>query len=113
MTDQINLRVVDGAPFYAHEVTVNFTPAQFSMDFKCITPRSDPRSKKPSFQMVHNLVMLDPWHAKAFLEILDKVVKRYEEDFGKIKKPKAIEKAEKKQKKKVADTKAETPSYLG
>ena len=51
MSEQININIHEGEPFFAHEVTVNFTPTQLAMDFKCITPRTDPRSKKPSFQL--------------------------------------------------------------
>ena len=59
---QINLNINDGEPFFAHEVSMNFTPTQISMDFKCITPRTDPRSKGPTFLLKHNVVMLEPWH---------------------------------------------------
>ncbi len=113
--EQINLNISEGEPFFAHEVTVNFTPTQMSLDFKCITPRTDPRSKKPSFLLKHNVVMIDPWHAKAFLNVLNSVVTRYEKEFGKIQKPKALEKAEKKQKEliKKAGATTEVPTYLG
>ena len=104
---QINLNINDGEAFFAHEVSMNFMPTQISMDFKCITPRTDPRSKTPTFLMKHNVVMIEPWHAKVLIEVLGNVVKRYEEEFGKIKKPTAILKAEKKQKK--AIKKKETP----
>ena len=94
----INLSIVDGDSFFAHEISINFTATQFLFDFKCITPRIDPRSAKPSFQLKHNVVMVEPWHAKAIHEVLTNVIKKYEEEFGKIEKPKAIEIAEKKQK---------------
>ena len=113
--EQININVSDGEPFYAHEATINFTPTQLNMDFKCITPRSDPRSKKPVFHIKHNVVMVDPWHAKAFLGVLANSIGKYEEEFGKISKPKAITKAEKKQKDymKKVNKKDTTPNYMG
>ncbi len=114
--ESINLAISDGEPFFSHEMTVNFTPTQFTFDFKCITPRVDPRSKKPSFQMKHNVVMVEPWHAKMILAVLNNVIKKYEEEYGAIKKPKAVETAEKKQKKAMKEIKpgqTETPSYLG
>ena len=114
--EQINLNIQDGEPFFAHEVTVNFTPTQLSFDFKCITPRTDPRSKKPSFQLKHNVVMVDPWHAKALLGVLQNAVQKYEQEFGKIQKPKSLEKAEKKQKelmKELGDKVPEVPTYMG
>ncbi len=108
--------VNDGEAFFAHELTVNFTPTQFILDFKCITPRTDPRTKdSASFLLKHNAVMVEPWHAKRISEVLGAVVKKYEEEFGEIKKPVALEKAEKKQKSimKKSAAQAETPSYFG
>ncbi len=113
--DPINIQISDGEPFFAHELTTNFTPTQFSLDFKCITPRVDPRSKKPSFLLKHNVIMIEPYHAKLILSVLNNVIKKYEEEYGAIKKPKAVETAEKKQKKAITALKSETetPSYLG
>jgi hypothetical protein len=113
--EPVNIAIVDGEPFFAHELTVNFTPTQFTFDFKCITPRNDPRSKKPSFLLKHNVVMADPWHAKMILSVLNNVLKKYEDEYGAIKKPKPVEIAEKKQKKamKATEQHTETPSYLG
>jgi hypothetical protein len=114
--DPINIQISDGEPFFAHEMTTNFTPTQFSLDFKCISPRTDPRSKKASFLLKHNVIMVDPWHAKLLVGVLNNVVKKYEEEYGVIKKPKALEAAEKKQKKAMAaakDTVSEAPTYLG
>jgi len=113
--EPINLNIVEGKPFFAHEMSINFTPTQMSFDFKCITPRTDPRSKKPSFQLEHNVVMVEPWHAKMIYQVLGNVIKKYEEEYGAIKKPKSLEKAEKKQKTAVKEVTAgdETPSYLG
>jgi hypothetical protein len=113
--EPISININDGEPFFSHEMTINFTPTQFTLDFKCITPRTDPRSKKPSFLLKHNVVMVEPWHAKAILNVLANVIKKYEDEYGPIKKPKAIEVAEKKQKKamKAQQSQTETPSYLG
>ena len=113
--DQVNINIHEGDPFFAHEVTVNFTPTQMSMDFKCITPRSDPRGKKPSFQLKPNVVMVDPWHAKALISVLSNVIGKYETEFGKISKPKALAKAEKKQQElaKSGEPAPEIPNYMG
>lgn len=110
--EQINMTINEGEPFFAHEATVNYMPTQFTIDFKCITPRNDPRSKRPTFQMKHNVVMVEPWHAKQLISVLKSVVKKYEDQFGKIKKPKQIEKAEK-NKPKSSPEKVEMPSYFG
>lgn len=116
MAEPVNVNVADGGAMYAHEMSVNFSPTQFMLDFKMITPRTDPRGKgRPTFLIQHNVVMVEPWHAKKIIEVLEATVKRYEEEYGKITKPKAIAKAEKKQKaqvKEAGETK-ETPTYLG
>lgn len=114
MEQQVNINIDEGSPFYSHEATVNFTPTQVSLDFKCITPRTDPRAQKPSFHLIHNVVMMDPWHAKALVDVMKNVIAKYEKEFGKIKKPPAVAKAEKKQKE-LADkgTVTEAPTYLG
>jgi hypothetical protein len=114
---KINLNIGDAAPdFFAHEASINFNPTQFIFDFKCITPRVDPRSKENAvINLKHNIIMLDVYHAKKFQELLDEVIKKYEKEFGKIEKPKAIEivekKSKKQEKKDMSDVTA--PSYLG
>lgn len=113
MKETVNLTITDGEPFFAHEVSVNFTPIQFTLDFKCITPRSDPRNKNVTFLLKHNVIMLDPWHAKQLVTVLNTVVKRYEDEFGTIKKPKAVETAEKKQQELPKGEKTDTPTYFG
>ncbi len=110
----VQMSVVDGEEMFAHEVTVNFTPLQFTLDFKSITPRTDPRTKsKPSFVLRHKVIMLEPWHAKLVHQILGNVLSKYEEEFGTIKKPKAIEKAEKKQKTTEGTDETPAPTYFG
>lgn len=115
--EPININISDGDAFFAHEVTMNFTPTQFTFDFKCITPRNDPRSKTTSsFCLKHNVVMVDPWHAKALQQVISSVIKRYEDEYGKIEKPKALTKAEKKQKsimEEVSKKEDSAPTYLG
>lgn len=114
---KINIQINEGKVFFAHEMSANFTPTQISLDFKSITPRTDPRDKKPSFLLEHNLVLLDPYHAKMILGVLDNTIKKYEEEFGKIKKPVALEKAEKKHKANIKEqstaTATESPNYFG
>lgn len=113
MAEPININVSEGGAFFAHEMSANFSPTQIFLDFKMITPRVDPRGKgKASFLMQHNVVMIEPWHAKRIIEVMGEVVKKYEEEYGKIKKPKAVEAAEKKQKTKTSKPE-ETPHYFG
>ena len=116
MAEPINMNIQDGGAMFAHEMSVNFSPTQFILDFKMITPRNDPRGKgRPSFLMQHNVILLDPWHAKKIIEVLEATVKKYEEEYGKVTKPKALTKAEKKQKaaQETAGETRETPNYMG
>jgi hypothetical protein len=111
---KINFSITEGDEFFAHEVTVNFNPTQFILDFKCITPRSDPRSSEgPTLVVKHNIVLFDVYHAKKFHELLGTVLSKYEEDFGEIEKPKSIDTAEKKRKKEPKEGKSNVPSYFG
>ncbi len=113
---KINIGVNDGNEFFAHEMSINFNPTQFIFDFKCITPRVDPRSKDvPYLSIKHNVVMVDAFHAKRIHELLGKVINDYEKKFGKIELPKALKKAQKdsNKSKDKKSTKEITPSYLG
>ncbi|GEM_PF-1127084 len=91
---QLNLRVKDDDPFYSNEVTLNFNPTEIILDFKCLAPLHDVGDHR-SLLLKHLPVLLNPFHAKSFLMMLDKVIKDYENKFGEIKKPEAIKKAEK------------------
>ena len=109
----INWQYEDGNAFFAHEVSINFTPLQVVLDLKNITPRIDQRSRTgPVFKVQHNVVMMDPFHAKRFHALLSQVLQRYEKEFGKIKKPKVIEKLEEK-KKNTQEDKKTGPTYFG
>ena len=117
--ESINLAINDGEPFFAHEMSVNFNPMQFILDFRCVTPRNDPRTKggRPSLMMKHNVVMVEPWHMLQIKGLFERMIEAYEKEFGKIKKPKAMEAFEKKHKKaketKKPEESTEIPSYFG
>ncbi|MBN1386057.1 DUF3467 domain-containing protein [Candidatus Woesearchaeota archaeon] len=114
MEKKINLTINEGEAFFAHELSVNFNPLQFMLDFKCITPRIDPRMRE-SMQMhiKHNVIMLDPYHLKQILPMMQDSLQRYEKEFGKIEKPKSLKKMDKKQTKKEDGTIEAVPTYLG
>ena len=59
--------------------------------------------------------MLDAFNSKRIHEMLGKAIERYEKEFGKIEKPKAIEIMEKKNKKEFEkqDKNKDVPSYFG
>ena len=115
----LNVSVNEGEAFFCHELSLNYNPVQVIFDFKSVTPRVDVRSKQgPVICIKHNVVMFEPYHAKRMLELLAKVIDDYEKDFGRIEKPKAIEKMEKNAKKKAAASSDDkktisTPSYFG
>lgn len=116
MEKKLNVSVSDGEEFFAHEASINFNPMQFIVDFRCVTPRVDPRSSDtPTIAIKHNVIMLDPFHTTQFYNLLGNVIQKYEQEFGKIEKPKAVKKFEEKHKKMIEGEKKElhTPSYLG
>lgn len=114
---RINISVSDGMDFFAHEASINFNHSQFIFDFKSITPRMDPRVQNgATISLKHNVVMIDTYHAKKFYDLLTRLIASYEKEYGKIDKPKALLKAEKKAKtkgKKEKIEKVSVPSYLG
>ncbi len=109
------MKIEDGQAFFAHETSANITPMEIILDFKNITPRMDPRSgKDPIMVLRHNPVVLAPAHAKNLAELLNKIVKKYEKEFGKISVPKAVKNFEKKQKtKRPKKSNTVTPTYFG
>ena len=112
----LNVSINDGEAFFCHELSINFNPLQFVLDFKSVTPRVDVRTKQgPVISIKHNVVMLDPYHTKQMLALLQRVVDDYEKEFGNIVKPKAVEKMEKKMKTEVNEDKKTipAPSYFG
>ncbi len=115
--EKINLNINEGDAFYAHELSINFNPLQFVFDFKSVTPRIDPRSKdRASIVLKHNVILVEPYHAKKVYELLGTVLKKYESEFEKIKKPKSLEIAEKKNKKNIEKVSEKTemnvPTYI-
>lgn len=91
---QINLRIKDENQFYSNETTINFGPIEFVLDFRCATHIQDIPNHK-AILLNHNVIILTPYHAKSFLNVLNKAVKDYEDKFGIIKKPNEVKKAEK------------------
>ena len=116
---QLNLRIRDGEQFYSNESSINFNPNEITLDFKCITHTHDLGDRR-GLVLKHNLVILNPFHAKNFLEMFSKVLKDYESKFGEIKKSEPMKKAEKivkKEQKKTTEKKdnkeEEQDSYFG
>ncbi len=116
---KVNLRVKDENLFYSNESSINLNPNEIILDFKCITHAQDLQEHR-GLILRHNLVILNPFHAKSFLIMLNKAVKNYEAKFGEIKKPESMKKAEKlvkkesqKDKKLLDKVKDKAESYFG
>lgn len=103
---------LDNSAFFANHFTASHEPDKFLLDFKNVHPEFTP-DNKPVINIIHKVVMMDPFFAKSVLQVLQENIKKYEKKFGKIKKPEALVKAEKKRistKEKATGTK---PNYLG
>jgi hypothetical protein len=114
--NKINFSISDGDSFFAHQASINFNPTMIFLDFKNITPRIDERSaSRATLVLKHNVVMLEPYHALVFRDLLNRVIKDYEKEFGKIEKPESIKNLEKKKgsQSKQKEKEDATPSYLG
>lgn len=110
----VQINISDGEAFFANESTINFNPTQFIFDYKCITPRVDQRNPNGSTMVLkHNVIMLDPWHVKLLVGVLNESVKKYEHDFGTIEKPKSIALWEQKNPQAPISTNVSIPDYLG
>lgn len=110
---KVKFDIDNGQVFFADEVGVIHNPLKIIIDFRSVTPRIDIRNQEyQPLVLRHNVVMMDPYTAKTFLDILTKNLTNYERQFGKITKPKQLIKAEKKSKKKKS-SKKETPTYFG
>jgi uncharacterized protein YajQ (UPF0234 family) len=112
--EKINFVINDGDSFYTNEISITFGPAQFSFDFKNISPRVDMRAQDGSktFALKHNVVILDPYQIKNFINILTDAVSKYEKEFGTIEMPKQLKMAEKKFKLENKPNK-QIPTYFG
>ncbi len=110
----LSFSIKDGEAFFSHESTINFNPFQFIFDFKCVTPRIDVRSRDHNIiTIAHNVVMMDIYQGRKFYEVLGSAIKKYEKEFGKITKPKILDKVEKKSKKTRSKKESTGVSYFG
>lgn len=111
--NKVKFDIENGQSFFADEAGVIHNPLRIIFDFRNITPRVDVRNQEyQTLVLKHNVVVMDPFTAKNFLEILDKNVKNYEKQFGKITRPKALDKLTKKSSKSKKEVK-DSPTYFG
>ncbi|MBD3204496.1 DUF3467 domain-containing protein [Candidatus Woesearchaeota archaeon] len=111
----VKFDIDNGAEFFAEEVGIMHNPLKFIFDFRSITPRIDIRNKDyQPLVLKHNIIKMDAYTAKNFLDVLKKNIKNYEKKFGKIKKPEVLEKLEKEKKDSdKSDSKKDMPTYFG
>ena len=117
MTEKKEIQAIqhlDHTPLMSNHQTVSFQPNKMLIDFKGIYPQFTP-DNVPQIVVTHKNVILDPYVAKKFSETLEKNIKNYEKQYGKIKIPKALEKAKKdsKAKKKKDEEVIIKPTYMG
>ena len=92
---QINVEVQNGTEFFADQVSVSHNPLRFVIDFTRTAPRIDGNaSQQPRLVMSHNVILLDPYLALEFINVLKENIARYEKRHGKITKPAALKKLE-------------------
>ncbi len=115
-TGKTNLSINEGRVFYSNEIGIAHNPIKFFIDFKSLSPRVDIRNREYTPMILeHNTIAVDPFMAKEMLSLLEDSIKKYEETFGMIKKPKSLEIANKlsKNKKKASAESTHVPSYFG
>ncbi|KYK25355.1 hypothetical protein AYK26_06270 [Euryarchaeota archaeon SM23-78] len=105
---------LDNNPLLSNQHAIVHNPDKFIIDFKGLYPQFTP-DNKPQMVLTHKVVVLEPYVAKEFVKSLSDNIKKYEDKFGKIKEPKAVEKARKESKKADKKNKSTTPrpSYMG
>lgn len=109
----INISIDNGVEFFSHELSVNYSPTMFTLDFKNITPRVDFRSREtPVLAVRHNVILIEPFHIKKVIDLLKRMVDNYEKRFGEIEMPKALRLLEKEAKKKAKKTTEKTEKKI-
>lgn len=97
---QINVEMQNGTEFFADQVSVSHNPLRFVIDFTRTAPRIDGSSTSQlRLVMSHNVILMDPYLALEFINVLKENIARYEKRHGKITKPAALRKLEEEAKK--------------
>ena len=106
----------DKTPMLSNHQTVSHTPDKFVIDFKNVYSQFAPDNNPPAIIINHKVVLLDPFVAKEFLNVLAENIRKFEEKFGKIKLPDSVQKARKEMQKVKPEESISTtdrPSYMG
>ncbi len=102
-----------GEAFFAHELSTQAQPTQICLDFKNISPRLDSRNQEGNAVVFikHNVIIADPWMIKDMARVINETLEKYEKLFGKIERPRALEKFDKLNKTSYGGE--ATPTYFG
>ena len=110
---QINIEVQNGQDFFADQVSVSHNPLRFILDFTRTTPRIDGNAtSQPRLVMSHNLVMIDPYLAVEFINVLKDNIAKFEKRHGKIARPGALKKLDE-EARKAGKVDAKKQEYFG
>ncbi|MBI2143776.1 DUF3467 domain-containing protein [Candidatus Woesearchaeota archaeon] len=109
---QLNIEVQNGVDFFADQVSVSHNPLRFVVDFTRTAPRIDgSATSQPRIVMSHNVVLIDPYLALEFVNVLKDNIARYEKRYGKISRPAQLKKLDEEAKK--AGKKEARQEYFG
>lgn len=96
----VNIEVQNGGDFFADQVSVSHNPLRFILDFTRTTPRIDgSATSQPRIVMSHNVLIIDPYLALEFIDVLKDNIAKYEKRYGKIARPAALKKVDDEMKK--------------
>ena len=97
---QLNVEVQSGIDFFADQVSVSHNPLRFIVDFTRTSPRIDGNmTGQPRLVMSHNVILIDPYLAVEFVNVLKDNIAKYEKTHGKITRPAALKKVDEQMKK--------------
>lgn len=77
---KINIPKEHSEGIYSNVAFMNFNQSEFVVDYGRILPGVPEAT-------VYSRIILSPQHAKRFMQLLDRNLKKYEEQFGEIKLP--------------------------
>lgn len=92
---QVNVEVQNGTEFFADQVSVSHNPLRFVIDYTRTAPRIDgSNTSQPRLVMSHNVILMDPYLAVEFMNVLKDNIAKFEKRYGKITRPAALKKIE-------------------
>ncbi len=106
---------IDNTSFFSNNQTVCHNPEKFQIDFKNIYPQFKPDGQA-TMVVCHKNILLDPHTMVELYRIIGENIRKYEEKFGPIEEPGALQKAKEQvgiKKEESTTTNSERPNYLG